>query len=180
MLEQLRKNIGISFAGLQGRRRRGKQVNFRGAYTKARSALFILPPEEEHRGMVLSVLQKAQNQFKGNAMTVLSSSSASRAISGKLHQCMMVPVHDEQVNFFFLPKKDLLLRLQEKQYDVIVDLNLNVTPLAASVCAHLDAPLKAGFSSPLSARVYNFEVKSAESRHPKHLYERLVQTLAMF
>lgn len=180
MLDDVRKNIGILIAGLQGRRLRAKQMNFRGAYTKARTALFIMPPEEEHRTLALLVLQKAQHQFKGNALTVLTSGEVSRTISGKLQQCMMVPVHEEQINYFFLPKKSLLMRLQEKKYDVIVDLHFSVTPLAASVCAHLDAPLKAGFCSPQSDALYNFQLQTPAVRHPKLRYEQLLTTLAMF
>lgn len=167
-------------ARLQGRNANGKQTNFRGVYTKARSALFIMPPEEEHRTLALSVIQKAQHQFKGNSLTVLASNTASRAVAGKLSQCVMVPVHEEQVNFFFLPKKSLITRLKEKKYDVIVDLNLDATPLAASVCAHVEAPLKAGFRSPQSETLYNLQLQSAPARPPKLRYEQLVQTLAMF
>ncbi|HLP16118.1 MAG TPA: hypothetical protein VK470_07670 [Bacteroidota bacterium] len=180
MFEDLRKNIGMMIARVQGRRLRAKQINFRGIYTKARSALFIMPFDEAHRSIALSVVQHAQMQFKGNSMTILSSTETSHSIAGKLHQCMMVPVHEDQIGYFFLPKASLITRLRERTYDVIVDLNLGITPLAASVCAQLDVPLKAGFGSPQSETVYNLQLQTASARMPKLQYEQLVNTLAMF
>lgn len=180
MLDETRKSIGILIARVLGSRRHAAQMSFRGVYTKARTALFIMPPEEEHRTLALSVIQKAQHQFRGNAMTILTPDTVSRAIAGKLQQCMVVPIHQEQINFFYLPKKNLITRLKEKRYDVIVDLNLNVTPLAASVCAHVDAPLKAGFSSPQGEALYNLQLQTPPTRHPKLRYEQLMTTLAMF
>jgi ADP-heptose:LPS heptosyltransferase len=179
MIEDVRKNIGIMIARMHGFRKRAQQMNFSGVYSNARSALFILPAEEENRRLVLGLLQAAQQQFQGNALTIVATGSTG-TLSSKLKQCMMVPVHDEQINFFFLPKQSLILRLQEQQYDVIVDLNLTVTPLAASICAVIDAPLKAGFASPQSGTLYNLELQSAAPREPKVRYEQLLHTLAMF
>jgi len=179
MFEDIRKNIGIGLARILGHRRRTQPMNFAGSYSHARTALFILPFEEGHRPYVLDLLRRAQLQFQGNALTIVTT-GPSGALSQKLKQCMMVPVHTEQINFFFLPKKSLLLRLREQTYDVIVDLNLTVTPLAASICASIDAPLKAGFSSPRSDALYNFQLHTAAAKDPKIRYERLLQTLAMF
>jgi hypothetical protein len=179
MIEEVRKNTGILIARLQGMRRRAQPMNFGGVYSNARSALFIVPSIEEHKQFVVGILQKAQEQFVGNALTVVVSGS-SGALSGKLKQCMIVPVHGEEINFFFLPRHTLILRLQEQQYDVIVDLNLSVTPLAASICARIDAPLKAGFSSSRSDALYNFQLQTSAAREPKLRYEQLVHTLAMF
>ncbi len=179
MMDEVRKNIGIFLARLQGIRRRATPMKFTGVYSGARSALFIVPNIEEHKPFVIGLLQKAQEQFAGNNLTVVIS-GASGTLSGKLKQCMIVPVHGEEINFFFLPKHTLILRLQEQQYDVIVDLNLTVTPLAASICARIDAPLKAGFSSPRSDALYNFQLQTAAARDPKLRYEQLLHTLAMF
>lgn len=179
MIDEVRKNTGIFLARLQGLRKRAKPMNFGGVYSNARTALFIIPNEEAVRPFVLEILQKAQEQFIGNALTIVTSGS-SGTLSGKLKQCMIVPVHVEQINFFFLPKQSLILRLQEQQYDVIVDLNLTVTPLAAAICAVIDAPLKAGFSSSQSDALYNFQLHSAAAREPKLRYEQLQHTLAMF
>jgi ADP-heptose:LPS heptosyltransferase len=179
MIEDIRKNIGIFLARLQGLRRRHEQMNFTGVYSHARSALFIAPNEEGHRSLVLDVLRKAQQQFQGNALTIVTTGSSGK-LSGRLKQCTMVPVGDEQVNFFFLPNKNLLRQLRERRYDVIVDLNLSVTPLAASICAAIESPLKAGFSSPRSDALYNLQLQSALERDPKARYEQLLRTLAMF
>ena len=179
MIEDVRKNIGISIARMQRHRKRAQQINFGGVYSKARSALFIVPNTDANRSSVLGILQKAQVQFQGNALTIVAPGSTN-ALAGKLKQCMLVPVHDEQINFFFLPRKSLILRLQEQKYDVIVDLNLDVTPLAASICASIDAPLKAGFTSERSDALYNFQLQSSPARDPKLRYEQLLQKLAMF
>jgi hypothetical protein len=179
MLDEVRKNIGIFFARLRAHRRRTTQINFAGAYSKARSALFIIPNNDELRPSVLFMLHSAQQQFQGNSLTIVTTGS-SGSLSQKLKQCMMVPVHPEQINYFFLPKKSLIVRLQEQTYDVIIDLNLTVTPLAAYICAVIDAPLKAGFSSPQGEALYNFQLQTAAAQDPKVRYERLLHTLAMF
>ena len=179
MITEIRKNTGIFLARLQGFRRRRKQMDFAGVYSHARSALFIIPDDDGHQSQVIDVLRKAQLQFQGNALTIVMTGSSGK-LSGKLKQCLMVPVRDDQLNFFFLPKRNLITRLQEQRFDVIVDLNFSVTPLAASICAVLDAPLKAGFTSPRSDVLYNFQLHSAVEREPKARYEQLLRTLAMF
>jgi len=178
-MDEVRKNTGIFLARLQGMRKRAKPMRFTGVYSAARSALFIVPNIEEHKAYVAGILQRAQEQFVGNNLTVVIAGQ-SGTLSAKLKQCMIVPVHSEEINFFFLPKHTLILRLQEQQYDVIVDLNLRVTPLAASICARIDAPLKAGFSSSRSDALYNFQLQTTPARDPKLQYEQLLHTLAMF
>lgn len=179
MIEHFRNDTGIFLARLHGLRKRREQHNFKGMFSNARSALFILPKEDGQSTVVLEVLRKVQQQFQGNALTIVTH-GPSGTLSGKLNQCTIIPVRDEEINIFFLPKKNIIKRLRERQYDVIVDLNLNVTPLAAFICAAIDAPLKAGFVSLRSDAVYNFQLQAVAEREPALRFEGLLNTLSMF
>lgn len=179
MLEETRRNIGISLTRIFSRAIKEKPVQFSNAFSSARTALVIVPENQHHRAIALSTLTLLQNKFQGNRMTIVTNESF-RDLSTTFTRSTIVPVKKEQLNFFFLPKRSIFERILTQKFDVLVDLNFSLVPTAAYFCRNVNANLKVGFAQEHADAYYNFQFNSSPNRNPKSRYEQLFRTLSMF
>lgn len=179
MFEETRRTIGIAIARLFLGRKDAAPVTFSTLFTSARTALVIIPENQQHRTVVLPALQQLQNKFQGNRLTIVVNETF-RELAGPFSRSTVVPVAKDHLNFFFLPKRSFFHRVLNQRYDVVVDLNLTLVPTGAYFARSVNAPLKVGFSQEHADAFYNFQFAAAPNRNPKMRYEQLLRTLSMF
>jgi len=179
MLETLRRNIGVTTVRFFVRMKAAKSVHFSNAFTNARTALVILPEHQNYYPIALPFVRLLREKFYGNRMTLVVP-DANEELAQTFAQTTIVPAGKEQTNMFFLPKQTVLQRLLSQRFDLLVDLNFTVVPIAAYLCRAVDAYIKVGFVKQHADAFYNFQIQSPPNRNPKSRYEQLFRTLSMF
>jgi hypothetical protein len=179
MFDTMRKNIGITATRIFVRKKNKSPVQFSRAYSNARTALVILPENEHHYAVALPVLTLLRNKFYGNRMTIVSNEAVHK-VDKAFSSSTIVSVNNTQMNMFFLPKRAVVQRLLAQQFDVLVDLNFSLVPIAAYLCRTANAYLKVGFVQHHADAYYNFQINAMPDRQPKLRYEQLFRTLSMF
>ncbi|MCK5573254.1 MAG: hypothetical protein KAJ12_10855, partial [Bacteroidetes bacterium] len=86
----------------------------------------------------------------------------------------------DDIGFFFLPKKPFLDRLTIHDFDLAIDLNLDLVLPSGYICKESKARVRVGFSRHQSDVFYNFAIQPNPVLNRQEIYERLVQCLQMF
>ena len=179
MLEDTRRKLGITLTRFFFRRKKSKPISFSNIFTKASTALVIVPENDHHRSVSLQILTLLQNKFQGNRLTLVVNDRY-KELANPFARSVIVPVTKEHTNFFFLPRKSIFERVLNQKFDIVVDLNLSLVPMGAYFLRGSNSPLKVGFSQQHADSYYNFQFNSAPNRNPKARYEQLFRTLSMF
>jgi ADP-heptose:LPS heptosyltransferase len=179
MFEETRKKIGLTLTRFFFRKKAGKPMSFSTSFSRANTALVIVPENDHHRSVALPMLTLLQNKFQGNKLTLVVNDRY-KELANPFARSVIVPVLKEQLNFFFLPRKSAFQRVLNQKYDVVVDLNLSLAPTGAYFLRGSNAQLKVGFTQQHADAYYNFQFNSAPNRNPKARYEQLFRTLSMF
>jgi ADP-heptose:LPS heptosyltransferase len=87
-------------------------------------------------------------------------------------------VHD--INKWFVPRRELLQRMQSNSFDVALDLNLNFSLTSAFLCKASNAPLRISFAKKNGDQFYNFQVKTKGNNGNKYSYRSFLKCLDMF
>lgn len=179
MLDETRKNIGISLTRMLFRRKGNITTSFSNIFSRAQTALVILPDNPEYRNFVMPVLTMLQTKFPGTKLTLVVNENF-RNLATTFIRSTVVTIRNDQLNFFFLPKKSEIDRLLNQKFDVLLDLNLSLYPMAAYLCRGVNAPLKVGFMKEHADSYYNFQYNSGANKNIRSRYEQLFRTLSMF
>ncbi len=179
MFETTRRNLGLFFARTFLFNRKTKQINFSKIFTKASSALVIIPENPEERKTALSFLSQMQMKFNGNRLTIIISDSV-KDVPTTVARSKVIVVEKDHRNFFFLPNHREVKELLSRKFDCIVDLNTTLEPVAAYLCKGVDAPLKVGFAKEHGDVFYNFQINITQPRNVALRYEQMFKTLSMF
>ena len=179
MFETTRRNIGLFFARAVLFNRKTQQVNFSKIFSKAVSALVIIPERADERKTALSFLSQMQTKFNGNRLTVVINDSV-KDVPTTVARSKVIIVEKEHRNFFFLPNHHEIKDLLTRKFDCIVDLNMQLEPVAAYLCKGIDAPLKVGFAKEHGDVFYNFQVNISQQRNAALRYEQMFKMLSMF
>lgn len=179
MFEQQRRNIGISLMRFLSWNKKSKPISFSKSFSNAKTALVIIPENAEQRSVVAQTIILLQNKFQGSKLTLVVN-EGHRGFSNTINRSNVTTIKDEQLNYFFLPKKREISMLLSQRFDLLLDLNFSLVPSSAFLCKHINAPLKVGFSQENADAYYNFQFNAAPNRNAKWRYEQLFRTLSMF
>ena len=179
MFEDTRRNIGIFLTRFLFLKKESKPMSFSNVFSHAKSALVILPENPDHRSAALPMLTVLQNKFKGTKLTFVVH-EAFRNLTRTFVHSTIITIRDEQLNFFFLPKKSGIEKILNERFDVVIDLNFTHVPTATYLCRQINAPLKVGFSKAHADSFYNFQFNASPNKHIAVRYQQLFRTLSMF
>lgn len=179
MFEEQRRNLGLALTRILSRGNTGKPVSFSNSFTNAKTAVVIIPESAELRTVVAQMIILLQNKFQGNKLTLVVN-EGHRNFSNTINRSNVTTIKNDQLNFFFLPKKSEFTLLLNQKFDLLLDLNFSLVPSAAFLCRNINAPIKVGFTQEHADAYYNFQFNAAPNRNAKMRYEQLFRTLSMF
>jgi ADP-heptose:LPS heptosyltransferase len=84
------------------------------------------------------------------------------------------------VNKWFVPRRELLQRMESNNFDVALDLNFHLSLPCAFLCKASNAPLRISFAKRNGDQFYNFQVKTKGNTANKYSYRSLLKCLDMF
>lgn len=84
------------------------------------------------------------------------------------------------INTWFVPRRELLQRIETNTFDVALDLNIGFSLPSAFLCKASNAPLRVSFAKQDGDQFYNFQVRTRGKTGNVHKYRSLLKCLDMF
>ena len=89
-------------------------------------------------------------------------------------------MNPEDIGRLSLPRKNLLQRLVNRQYDVAINLNLDFILHTAYICKASRANVRVGCSHEAADVFYNVQIHLATAASAQMMYKRFADCVAMF
>jgi ADP-heptose:LPS heptosyltransferase len=178
MLEGFRLKVGLTYSRLHFRHNHDRIMNFTDALRRSRRALVIFPESSLDGEMASTFLRYLLRKFSSERMMVVIRDDQLFAMaSAPPLKTLTYSVRD--INKWFVPRRELLQRMENNNFDVALDLNLNFSLTSAFLCKASNAPLRISFVKKNSDQFYNFQVKTKGNSN-KYSYRSLLKCLDMF
>ena len=132
--------------------------------------------ESTPTGLVISMLKR----MYGDANLTVVLNSYLLKIERSLPQSRLIFVNPGDLNALSLPRKHILRQVQERSYDVALDLNLDLVLASAYICRASSAIVRIGFARKHADVFYNFQIRPDPTLSRRVIYDRLAKCLQMF
>ena len=177
MFKALRKRSGLWFVKFHFRNRHDTVQDFTTALSRAKRALVLLPDDPASAKEAEELLSILGHRFDGSRLTILLGEHI-HSVPRSLRAPNFIRLYQEAINEFFLPKKYFVEQVKRREYDVAIDLNIDLVLPYAYLCKVSSARIRVGFVKESSDIFYNFQIKSRGNRHSPYRY--LAECLEMF
>ncbi len=176
MLQTFYKNIGSFILKRKAKKEAGEEHSFKNFIENSLKFLIIMPLDE-------SMFNKADSFLK-----YLTSRNKSLYLLLPEHKLNMIQnqksykfVHfkEDDIGKLYLPHKSFTNKLENKEFDVVVDLNLSVNLFSYSVAYFSKSKFRVGFTKRNSDYYYNFQIPPVDD-DADNSYGNLVNCLKMF
>lgn len=179
MFNDLRGFIGVRAAQFHFRKLRDSVVSFTSAVSGARQVLIIMPLGPGEFLPTVMVIDMLKRRFREENLTIVTGDRGLEVMR-MLPRTQFIHLLKHEVSYFFLPRADVIERLRKRQYDLAIDLNLDLVLPSAYICRASAARVRIGFNRKHADAFYNFQIQPDPTLSKRLIYDRLVQCLDMF
>ena len=140
--------------------------------------LFLLPAEKEYAQIAgYFVKEDFDNQLRQIHYVVHK--NGLRFYPDQLKP-NIITFNDKDLNFLGeLVSKSILDRIRSIEYDALVDLNQSLDQTLSLLSLELDIPVKIGFQSPISDKLYTLEIQKSTKGFLEQTYETIERLLGL-
>ena len=174
MLENLRLQIGSSYARYHFRTARDPIVRFTEAITDARRLIVFLPELSGEASVIKDVLEFLSQRFH-TAKVLLVARNEILPYLPEHRGFDMLVYGPTELNKWFVPRTDLLRKMKKSTFDVALDLSVRFALASSFLCRASQAPLRIGFVKPFADSFYNFQIQTGTSSSLPHVYSPAAQ-----
>ena len=179
MLENLRSAIGITIAQLRHRRAPDSVISFTSSVSSARSALIIMPLREQVLLPTTAIIELLRRKFPEENLTLVTREH-DLSLPALLPRSTVIRLVQDDISFFFLPRNTFLDQLTKREFDLAIDLNLDLVLPSGYICRESKARVRVGFIRHRADTFYNFAIQLNAGLNRQEIYERLASCLQMF
>ncbi len=179
MLENLRSAIGITIARLRLREAPESVISFTSSFSSARSALIIMPLREQVMVPTTAIIELMRRKFPEENLTLVTHEH-DLSLPPLLPRSTVIRLVQDDIGFFFLPRRSILDQLTKRDFDLAIDLNLDLVLPSGYICRESKARVRVGFIRHRSDTFYNFAIQLNPVLDRQEIYERLANCLEMF
>lgn len=179
ILDDIRHGIGIQYARLHFRKEREPVISFPSSIQNAHRALLIMPLKMQQFFPTIMVMAFLKDRFPEENITLLGDGFGREELK-MLPRSSFIRILESEVNTFFIPQKQLLERVMHRQYDLVVDLNLDFLLPSAYICRATNARVRVGFAGKRADAFYNFQFQPDPALERTQLYDRMARFLQNF
>jgi hypothetical protein len=154
-------------------------MNFTDALTRSRRALVIFPETLLDGESVSVFLRYLLRKFSTEGMMVIIRDDQLFAMA-TAPPLKTLTYSASDINKWFVPRRELLQKMESSNFDVALDLNVNLSLTCAFLCKASNAPLRISFLKKDGDQFYNFQVKTKGTASTKYSYRSLLKCLDMF
>ena len=142
------------------------------------SILFLLPSEKKHAQIASHFVKRDRKTDSLKIKYVVHKDGLEYYIRDlKSH---IIYYTDNDLNWLgALASIPIIDRINSVQYDALVDLNQSVDQTLSLLCLELDIPVKVGFQSPLSDRLYSMVIEPSQTGFLEKNYETIEKVLGL-
>jgi len=157
-------------------RKRDHVVDVSGTLAEARSILVFMPDKLEDFGVARKFIEKLMDDFSNARFQFVVKESYRSLLNGD-KKYGTIFVTDRDVNFWGLPKKELVGKIVAAEYDIVIDLNDDFHLPSTYLCFKSRASLKICFDHEKREPFYNFYFRARENTTLSTKYKKLIQYL---
>jgi hypothetical protein len=154
-------------------------MNFTDVLTRSHRALVILPESVLDSESISTIFRYLLRKFSPEGMEVLIRNDHLFSMAST-PPLKTLTYSNEDINAWFVPRKNLLQRIEAHPYDVALDLNVGLSLTSAFLCKASKAPLRISFAKRKGDQFYNFQVKTKGDNGTPRTYRSLIKCLDMF
>lgn len=175
MFESLKKKIG-SYIIKKRFLKDSQEVNFNN-FIKDSLTFFVIMPANEHDIVnTFEILNLLIQQ--GKSITILCYAPRINTIPTK-EKYKFISFDMHNLSKFNLPAKDFLMDLENREFDVVIDLNNTENLFCSAMTNFFKSKYRIGFQKTNSDSYYNFQVQNDE-RNSEISYRNLLNSIQMF
>lgn len=179
MLESSRRWLGAQIARYHFRALRDPILAFRSAFTSARTALIVLPFDQEPAPQLQEFAEALKVRFAQDHLTIIAAEHH-YDIGRLLPRSHVVRVPARDLTPFFHPRKDMVAAFTARQYDLAIDLNLDFVMPSGYICRVSGARIRVGYDRGGAEHFFNFIIKRKPGIGRERAYHRLAEFLRTF
>ena len=143
--------------------------------------LIVLPEHSTESDLAKRFISSMKNALgpKGaDQMKILGTTSVGNLLDlTEFHDFILYS--EEDLNRWRLPDKELILTCNKIKVDAVLDLNQKFSPISATLCGEISAPLKVGFYSDEGEDFYNIMVRTTGEELAESGFKEIFQILGM-
>ena len=178
MFERALAWMGLQFARFQFRNDIEKVHALTDFFSGARNVLILLPVGYDEAIIASNALREYRHRLNHLHLTVVNSGTRTTSLIDYT-RCEVIRIDPTDINKFSLPRRSLLQRIESRDYDTAVDLNLDFVLHTAYICKASGARVRVGFTHPSADMFYNVQLNLKEGT-PQSIYSHFAACLAMF
>jgi ADP-heptose:LPS heptosyltransferase len=179
MLAGLRRATGLQVSHFRFRKSREKVISFTRSFSDARDVLVVMPLD---RGQLLNtvfVIDLLRKKFREENVTFVTHENNQELIR-MMPRSQFISLLASEMTLFYLPRNEVLRRVQRKSYDLAIDLNLDFLLPSAYICKASGARVRIGLTRKHGDVFFNFQVHPDPQLASQSVYDRLAACLQMF
>jgi ADP-heptose:LPS heptosyltransferase len=119
-------------------------------------------------------------RFSDGTVTVMARSEQAAWLKVENGNVQVLPYSEEDVNTWFIPRRELLGKMKRSTFDVALDLNVGFTLMSAFLCRESKAPLRVSFAKSFADEFFNFQINTRSTNSLAVAYRNLMRCLEMF
>jgi len=179
MFNGLRRAAGMQISRFQFRKSREKILSFTRSVSDARDVLVVMPLDRRQQFNTVLVIDLLRKKFREENITFVTEEK-NQELRRMMPHSQFISLLASETTLFYLPRRDVLRRVQRKSYDLAIDLNLDFLLPSAYICKVSGARVRIGFAVKHASTFFNFQVHP-DPHQPLHsMYDRLASSLQMF
>jgi hypothetical protein len=176
MFEELKRKYAHYIIKKKYLRLGAASIEFKKIISNSQSVLAIMPDTDADFEYSMKVLEFLN--AKSKEVTLFVSELRHKKIpENRAYQLMSF--HPEQITRFFLPTKNLIRRISDKKFDLVIDLNRHEDTFFSCITNVVESKVRIGFRKNRSDEYYNLLYESKQTE-PEAAYLKFLEHINMF
>jgi hypothetical protein len=176
MFEEIKKKIGHFLMRRKYLRKQLEQSSFNSIISDSRDFFFVMPKEDNDFFHSLDILKYYHIHKK--VITLFLPEYKYNSIPEK-EKFKFISYHPDQITRFNLPDKNLISRLNRKEFDIVIDLNRKDDLFFSAVSNIVNSKVSVSFAKEQSDGYYTLQIMEKQS-DPEVSYRNFLSYLKMF
>jgi ADP-heptose:LPS heptosyltransferase len=179
MFDNLFYKLGLKYCKFRFRKKRDSIQNFTNFIQDGTRILIILPNDPKQFDDAKDVIINLHNNWNNIIFTIIARSQYS-AYNEFRDFFQTYGISTSDINRFNLPKKSIKEEVLRNQYDITIDLNIELHLPSVYLSKATDAKFRIGIKKELADFFYNFQFDPVDYTNYKNVYNNLFKNLRMF
>ena len=179
MFAGLRSTTGLLVSRFRFRKTREKVISFTRSVSDAREVLVVMPLDRRQVLNTVFMIDLLRKKFREENITFLTHET-DQELMRMMPRSQFVSLLASETTLFYLPRKEVVRRVQRKSYDLAIDLNVDFLLPSAYICKVSGARVCIGLARKRADTFFNFQIRCDPRLAPQSVYDRLAACLQMF